>query len=106
MAKLILVCNAVFTSDSGSVQAVACRERGLTDSKTIKVAPHLFKGNIPMPGEAVYVECADNAIQEKTGSNYRTLRIAHVSLELPSDEAHAEEEAPATTKTPVVDPWA
>lgn len=76
MAKEILVCNSVFTSDNGAVQAVACRLRGETNGKTFKVAPHVFKGNIPLPGEAIYADFDKTNVRES--GNYRILSNAKI----------------------------
>jgi len=96
-----MICNTLFTNDKGTVQAVACRIRGEENGKTVKVSPHLFRGNLPLPGEAVYASFEEGQMTEQSGSNYKVLRGGSVTLELPKASTPAEPEAPAKEETTV-----
>jgi hypothetical protein len=79
LVNSILVVNAAFMSDSGNVQAYACRERGDSNAKTIKVSPVLVKGRVLMAGDVLYVTKAD---VEDNGSNYRSMRSGIIDFDL------------------------
>lgn len=94
MAKEVLICNCVFTSSKGTPTAVAARIRGEVNGKTVKIAPHLFHGDYPLPGEAIFAEY--DALED-TGGNYRVMRNGKVSIATASEQ-------PPTPPSPAEDP--
>lgn len=95
MSKLInevLICNTYFmNNDETKVQSVACRVRGEINGKTIKVSPHLFKGQLPAIGEAIYASYDESHLRES--GNYRVLTNAKVAYSPSALEARQADDA-------------
>ena len=83
----IMIVNAAFLSDKGTVQCYACRERGDANGKTIKVGPASVKGRALLAGDVLYV--SDAVVEGSDTSNYRTLRSGHIDFELPTNAPEA-----------------
>lgn len=109
--KETLVCNHVAMSKSGtSVQAVLARIRSdvptLADGtpnpnfngKTVRIPPHLFHGELPLPGEAFFAEFDPAKLEN--GNAYRTLRNAKISM-APQGSTAAASDSTASSDQPL-----
>ena len=69
------VCNSRFMSKNGKyLESIASRIVGQESEPTVKVDPLIFGGNLPMPGEAYFLEYDPSVMREDKG--YRILTNA------------------------------
>ena len=75
LVKETFVCNSRFMSKNGkALEAIASRIVGQETEPTVKVDPLIFEGNLPLPGEAYFLEYDPDAIRMDKG--YRVLTNA------------------------------
>ena len=68
LVRNTFVCNSRFMSKNGkSLESIASRIVGQEAEPTVKVDPLIFSGNLPLPGEAYFLEYDPSVIREDKG---------------------------------------